>query len=65
MRKLAIAIFLIGNLCWLSACYDDVGTTLHEPGEYKGPVDPLLAQMKTPKLQEQLDQRFRTVQGDR
>lgn len=65
MRKVGIALFLFSNLFGLSACYDDVNTTLHEPGEYKGPVDPLLAQMKTPELQEQLDQRFRTVQGDR
>lgn len=65
MRNIGIALFLFSSLFWLSACYDDVGTTLHEPGKYKGATDPLLAQMKTPQLQEQLDQRFKTGQHDR
>ena len=46
-------------------CYDSVDITWYEPGEYKGPRDPLLRQLENPNLQKQLDERIREIQTDR
>jgi hypothetical protein len=46
-------------------CYESVGVTWYEAGEYKGPRDPLLNKLKTDELQRQLADRFRDVQTDR
>lgn len=64
MRGMTMALLLTGAL-GLSGCYDDVGVTLHEPGVYKGPSDPLLAKLKDKPLQQDLEQRFKTGQSDR
>jgi len=46
----------------LAACSDEPRElTLHEPGEYKGTQDPLLAKGQHPEL----DNRFMKVQTDR
>jgi hypothetical protein len=50
----------------LAGCYENPReVTLHEPGVYKGPVDPLLGALQKPGLQQQLQERFRLVQMDR
>ncbi len=58
---------LVATLCvvGLSACYESPDATLHEPGEYKGGRDPLLAKERTPEQQERLKERFTLVQTDR
>lgn len=44
----------------LAGCYESAGdVTLHEPGVYKGPADPLGQKLDNAELQEQLAQRFR------
>lgn len=51
-------LFLTG----LTACSDEQREfTLHEPGEYKGTLDPLVAEGQHPEL----DNRFILVQTDR
>ncbi|MFW2372607.1 MAG: hypothetical protein ACN4GM_05745 [Gammaproteobacteria bacterium] len=57
------AVFLTSVL--LGACYDDVGVSLHEPGEYKGAVDPLVARSRSSAHKERLRKRFDMVQTDR
>ena len=50
----------------LDGCYENPReTTLHEPGVYKGTVDPLLGELQKPALQQQLQDRFSLVQTDR
>ncbi|MDY6980648.1 MAG: hypothetical protein SV201_12250 [Pseudomonadota bacterium] len=65
MRKLTIRLVLVGMTIALSGCYEDMGVTLHEPGEYKGKKDPLVATLKQQQMQESLEQRFKTGQTDR
>ena len=65
MRKSLTILFLICSGAVLHACYQDVGITLHEPGKYKGPTDPLLAKLKTPDWQTKLNERFKLSQTDR
>jgi len=49
----------------LGACSGDDNVTLYEPGEYKGPVDPLVQKQGSPEQQEALLARFKQVQTDR
>jgi hypothetical protein len=50
----------------LSGCYDTAPpVNLHEPGAYKGQVDPLVKKSATAQFDEQLEQRFKMVQTDR
>ena len=49
----------------LGACSDADDVTLHKPGVYKGPVDPLVEKQRTPEQQEALLARFKQVQTDR
>lgn len=65
MHKLLTVWLFISSPFWLSACYESVNVTLHEPGEYKGHEDPLLSKMKQQQLQEKLDERFKVSQSDR
>lgn len=65
MRKLITLLLLVGATVLLGGCYEDMDVTLHEPGEYKGKQDPLLAKMQKQKLQQTLEQRFKTGQTDR
>ena len=65
MRKLTTLLVLVGATVILGGCYEDMSVTLHEPGEYKGKQDPLLAEMQKQKTQQTLEQRFKTGQTDR
>ncbi len=47
------------------SCYDSVDITWYEPGEYKGPRDPLLGKLENSNLQNELDNRIRAIQTDR
>jgi hypothetical protein len=49
----------------LSGCYESADITLYEPGEYKGPKDPLLAKERSAQHQELLRERFALGQTDR
>lgn len=46
----------------LAGCSD---VTLHEPGVYKGRVDPLVEKQRSPEQQEKLQARFNQIQTDR
>jgi len=64
LKQLSILILLASSLL-LTSCYDDVGVTLYEAGEYKGPVDPLVKASKSMDHKERLRKRFDMVQTDR
>ncbi|MFK5914503.1 MAG: hypothetical protein QM484_09010 [Woeseiaceae bacterium] len=49
----------------LTACYDDVGVTLHEAGVYNGTIDPLVKTSMQAAHKERLRKRFDMVQIDR
>ena len=57
----AAAAVLAGGL---AGCWDSTEVTVHNPGEYKGPQDPLLTQSASARS-ETLSKRFQTVQVDR
>lgn len=63
-RRLAVAA-----VCMLSfsfaGCTESTNITLHEPGVYKGSVDPLLATQSDPAQIETLQKRFMRGQSDR
>ena len=48
----------------LAGCWDSTEVTVHNPGEYKGQPDPLLAQSASARA-ETLTKRFESVQTDR
>lgn len=48
----------------LAGCWDSTEVTMHNPGEYKGEADPLLAQSAATRT-ETLTKRFQLVQVDR
>ena len=56
---LALALWVI------PACYGSPDVTYHEPHEYKGKTDPLLALEQSTAQQETLKKRFERVQADR
>lgn len=56
-----IAVFL--GLA-LGGCSDNE-VTLHEPGVYKGSVDPIVEKQGSAEQQERLVQRFNQIQTDR
>lgn len=64
LKKLSILMMLVSSLL-LTACYDDVGVSLHEQGEYKGVIDPLVNTSKTEAHKKRLRERFDMVQTDR
>ena len=64
LKQLSILILLVSSLL-LTACYEDVGVTLYEAGEYKGAVDPLVNASKSKAYKERLRKRFDMVQTDR
>lgn len=49
----------------LAGCSDSGDVTLHKPGVYKGPVDPLVEKQRSPEQQEKLQARFNQIQTDR
>lgn len=68
MRAILVSLFLITVLIvWaLPACYrSPADFTYHQPGDYKGRNDPLLAKQQTVDQQQELVQRFKQVQTDR
>ena len=48
----------------LAGCWDSTEVTVHNPGEYKGEPDPLLAQSASARANT-LTERFQRVQADR
>ena len=48
----------------LAGCWDSTEVTVHNPGEYKGEPDPLLAQSASARAGT-LTERFQRVQVDR
>ena len=58
-----VALLLSVSICFgLSACSEDQRELIiHEPGEYKGTTDPLLAAGQHPEL----NHRFKKIQTDR
>ena len=48
----------------LAGCWDSTEVTVHNPGEYKGEKDPLLAQSASART-DALMKRFQLVQIDR
>ena len=58
-----ILLLLVAAVSWqLAGCSDEPRElTIHEPGEYKGTIDPLVAKGQHPEL----NHRFMKVQSDR
>ena len=66
MHGVLCTTFLLIAGVGLAGCYENPAElTLHEPGVYMGPVDPLLCALQKPGLQQQLEERFTLVQADR
>ena len=59
-RTAAAAVLAAG----LAGCWDSTDVTVHNPGEYKGPPDPLLAQSASAR-ESTLNERFQRGQVDR
>ena len=57
------AVALVGIVA--SGCSDSQEVTLHKPGVYKGPTDPLVEKQATAQQQGTLQARFSQVQTDR
>ena len=49
----------------LWGCYESPDIAIHEPGVYKGKLDPLLAKERQPEQKKLLVERFNEVQTDR
>ncbi|MDH5182818.1 MAG: hypothetical protein OEX12_02910 [Gammaproteobacteria bacterium] len=64
-KKLNLLIPVLVLSVSVSACYEGVGFTIHSPGTYKGPTDPLVAVSKTSEHQQRLLKRLQAVQMDR
>ena len=56
----AVVVLAVG----LAGCWDSTEVTVHNPGEYKGEPDPLLAQSASARS-DSLSKRFQHVQVDR
>ncbi len=52
--KIFLIFLVISGSLALSGCLEDFQVTLHEPGIYKGPDDPLLEQSHAVALSERL-----------
>ena len=66
MLKFSLAGFAVTGMLLLAACSSEsTDVTLHKPGVYKGPVDPLIEKQRSPAQQEVLLARFKHVQTDR
>ena len=59
--RTAAAVVLAAGL---AGCWDSTEVTVHNPGEYKGPPDPLLAQSASARAGT-LNERFQHGQVDR
>jgi len=65
MHRKSIVGFLIAAFILAAGCSRSEDVTLHKPGVYKGPADPLIELQRNPKQQEALLTRFNQVQTDR
>ena len=65
MRSARWRLVLVVLAAAAGGCYESPDVTVHEPGVYKGPHDPLRAKLADPAFRARLDQRFDTVQRDR
>jgi hypothetical protein len=62
MRRIVYILALLLVFTGLTACSDESREfTMHEPGVYKGTVDPLLAKQQ----HQELINRFKMIQTDR
>lgn len=61
------ALVLVGTIVPLGlvGCSNSDDVTLHKPGVYKGPVDPLIEKQRSAEQQEKLIARFNQIQTDR
>lgn len=66
MRLAALLLYgtTISLALTLVAC-SEADVTLHKPGVYKGPVDPLIEKQRSAQQQEKLVARFNQIQTDR
>ncbi len=60
-KKLIVILLVLSGSLALSGCLEDFQVTLHEPGVYMGPSDPLLETSQTAALADRLN----TGQTDR
>ena len=65
MPKSMLAGFAVAGTLLLAGCAESTDVTLHKPGVYKGPADPLVEKQRSPAQQEALLARFNSVQTDR
>lgn len=63
--RLSLFLLCVPLLAGLGGCYESPDVTVYEPGVYKGKSDPLLEKQRTQERQQQLVERFNTVQTDR
>lgn len=64
-KRTGIAVLAASLSLALGACFEQPEIVLHEPGEYKGPRDPLLQVAGTEASNQALAERLRSIQTDR
>lgn len=62
--KGALSVVVLVAALGLGGCWESTDVTVHNPGQYKGPADPLLQQDAAAREQT-LRERFELVQLDR
>jgi len=63
--KISALLVAIVALSALPGCYESPNASLHKPGVYKGPKDPLLEKQRNLQHQTALRERFDHGQRDR
>jgi hypothetical protein len=58
-------IGIVAAMTLLAGCGDSTSVAIHQPGQYKGPRDPLLDTTVTSEHRERLANRLEMVQTDR
>ena len=64
IKKATLTVAAVVLATGVAGCWDSTEVTVHNPGEYKGAQDPLLAQSASART-ETLMKRFQLVQVDR
>ena len=64
IKNATFAAAMVVAAAGLAGCWDSTEVTVHNPGEYKGEADPLLAQSASART-DTLTKRFQIVQIDR
>jgi hypothetical protein len=64
IKKATLTVAAVVLATGVAGCWDSTEVTVHNPGEYKGGQDPLLAQSASART-ETLMKRFQLVQVDR